>query len=301
MQDRHIIIVGLGLMGGSLARALRPHVPTLTAVERDAATRAAALADGVVDHAVADLADLKLTPRDWLILATPVRTIIDLLDLLPFLAPEGCAVLDLGSTKGAICRVMETLPPPFAAIGGHPMCGREVSGYAAGSADLYRDQTFILTPNARTTPALHDDAVALVTAVGARPLVMLAAEHDQSVALVSHMPYVLSSLLVQQAFRSIRGESRIWQVSASGFRDSARLAGSNPRMMRDILATNRQPVVTQLRLYRRALGEFIAFLENSDDEALFNWLADRQGDYVHYRQQKDALDFVPDDADEPDG
>jgi prephenate dehydrogenase len=262
-------------------------VTHITAIDRDAATRTASLAAGTADHAVPTLADAPPAPDDLLVLATPVRTILDTLAHLPVVVPNGCLVLDLGSTKSDICRAMEALPPRFAAIGGHPMCGREVSGFEAGSAELYRDQTFVLTPNARTTASLREAALTLLHNIGAQPLVMVPAEHDQSVALVSHLPYTLAALLMQHAYRSVRGEDHIWRISASGFRDTARLAGSDPNMMRDIMLTNRRPLLTQLRHFRRGLDEFITFLEQADETALFDWLADRQGNHAYYRQHKE--------------
>jgi prephenate dehydrogenase len=149
MIHARITIVGLGLMGGSLALALRlaqrmPHEPGalhLTVVERDAATRQAAA--WLADELTADFA-AGVRNADLVVLATPVRSIIGLLGELAAVRPEGCMVLDLGSTKADICRAMAELPEGFQAIGGHPMCGKETAGFGSATPDLYRGKTFIL-------------------------------------------------------------------------------------------------------------------------------------------------------------
>ena len=273
-------IVGLGLMGGSLALALRGRVAGLLGVERRPDTRQAALRDGVVDVAVE-----ALTPDapavDLLVLATPVRVILDTLERLPALRPEGCAVLDLGSTKRAVLAAMDGLPPAFAAIGGHPMCGKETSGLAAATADLFQGQTFILCPSRRTTPALETSALALIAAIGARPLPLDAADHDALVATVSHLPAVLSAALMRLA-----ADEQQWAVSASGFRDVARLAGSDPRMMLDILLTNREALLAALAGYEAELAALRRALVEGDETALADWLAAAQVRYAAYRRHQ---------------
>ena len=163
LSELHITIVGLGLMGGSLAKALRPHVGTITAIDRNRKTLQMALNQGLVDAV-----DTKLTgasDSDLLVLATPIRVIIDVLERLPRIAPTGCAVLDLGSTKRSILEGMDALPQQFDTVGGHPMCGREVSGLEAARANLFFGQTFILCRSRRTSPPFEP----FWTATGATP------------------------------------------------------------------------------------------------------------------------------------
>jgi prephenate dehydrogenase len=279
-------IVGLGLMGGSLALALRGRVAGLIGVERQPDTRHAARRDGVVDVAVEALADAP--PVDLLVLATPVRVILDTLGQLPATRPGGCAVLDLGSTKRAVLAAMDALSPAFSAIGGHPMCGKETTGLAAASAELYQGQTFILCPAHRTTPAVEAVALGLIRAIGARPLLMDAAEHDALVAAVSHLPAVLSAALMRLA-----ADERQWAVSASGFRDVARLAGSDPRMMLDILLTNRDALLDALDGYEIELSSLRRALADGDEAAVADWLAGAQVRYAAYRRHKSAEHLQP--------
>ena len=285
MHHLRVCIIGLGLMGGSLALALRGRVAHLSAVERHAATRQYALHHGVVDSVTDELA-LGVKAADLLILATPVRTILHLLAQLPALRPEGCAILDLGSTKGDICAAMETLPPQFRAMGGHPMCGKEIAGLEAAEATLFHHKTFILTPTSRTDETMSDLAKALVAAVGARPLLLPAAQHDQMVAAISHLPYLAASVLMRVAAEQAAQDGRLWQVSASGFRDTARLAGSDPAMLRDILLTNREAVLEQLGQYQGQLAAVAELIQRGDETALAAWLQARQTEYAAYRRDK---------------
>ena len=195
LAQARVGIVGLGLMGGSLALALRGHVAHLLAVEPQVVARQMALREGVVD-AAAEALTAGTPPLDLLVLAAPVRVILDTLGRLPALRPAGCAVIDLGSTKRAVVSAMSALPERFAAVGGHPMCGKETAGLASADAGLYRGQTFVLCRVPRAAPAEAAEALSLelVAAVGARPLWLDAAEHDQLVAAVSHLPAVLAAL-----------------------------------------------------------------------------------------------------------
>ena len=178
---------------------------------------------------------------ELLILCTPVRSIITLLEKLPDVHEKGCYVIDLGSSKVDIVTAMEALPSRFSAIGGHPMCGRETAGFGAATPDLYRNKNFVLCPNTRTTPIMEMQANILLDLIGAKPLALQAKFHDQMVASISHLPYVVSAALV----RTVAGMNNdlIWSLSASGFRDTARVSGTDSTMMMDILMTNKTAVL----------------------------------------------------------
>ena len=281
MIDQRLCIVGLGLMGGSLARALKGKTSHITGVDRHAATRQQALADGAVDLATESLA-VGVAGADLIILATPVRAILQTLRELPALKPAGCFVLDMGSTKLAINQEMEELPGSFAALGGHPMCGKETAGYQAADAALFQGKTFILTRNKRSTPAVEALALQIIDLLGARPLFLSAQHHDQLVATVSHLPYLLSAALMQVA--SGKKDEYLWPTSASGFRDASRLAGSDPQMLLDILLTNKAAVLEQMHAYQQELDAVTQLLAGADEEALAAWLNAAQRQHIGYRQ-----------------
>jgi prephenate dehydrogenase len=290
MIDKKICIVGLGLMGGSLAKALKGQVSQLIGIDSHAATRQLALSQGIVDAVTTNLGSAARS-ADLLILATPVSIILDILSQLPQLCPEGCMVMDLGSTKQAICAQMDGLPPSFSAIGGHPMCGKETAGLHAADTDLFREQTFVLARNKRTNPQIEQLALAIIDRLGARPLFLPPAEHDQLVAVTSHLPYLISAALMHRAIAE--DDARIWSVSASGFRDTSRLAGSDPRMMLDILLTNREAVLASLKAYQLGLAQVEELLRTEDEAALSAWLEEAQQDYTAYRRQKSSKDAEP--------
>lgn len=288
LQDVRLVIVGMGLMGGSLAKALAPHAKCLVAVDRDLATRQRCVQAGAAYKAVASLSELTLDADDLVILCTPVRYILETIEQLPQLAPDGCMVMDIGSTKWDICRAMNGLPGWFQAIGGHPMCGKETSGFGVSSAELYRKQTWIITPTVRTTPYLRELADEIVDAIGANPIVMPPKDHDRVVALTSHLPYLIASTLMQQATNAADDTDVLWQVSASGSRDTSRLSGSNPTMMRDILLTNRQAVVQQLLRFQRELARVVELVNDEDPDALVTWLDQNRQQHSHYKQSKNS-------------
>jgi prephenate dehydrogenase len=289
MHVERICVVGLGLMGGSLALALRlarrlaiPQRPFhLTIVDSNPKTRAAA---GRIADVVSDDLALGVQNADLVVLATPVRTIVSVLHQLPSLRPDGCLVLDLGSSKTDICQAMDSLPDTFQAIGGHPMCGKEVAGFGAATPDLFRQQTFILCPTQRTTPHLEAMAYQLVADLGANPLFLPPALHDNMVAVVSHLPYMVAAALMRNAAQL--GDERLWPVSSSGFRDTSRVSGTDPRMMLDILLTNKTAVLQQIAQYQTQLAAVAALIAANDEAALLQWLTETQQAYWAYRQAK---------------
>jgi len=261
-------IVGLGLMGGSLALALRAGnaCKEILAVERDADVCVRALATGAADQASPDLA--LAAQADIVVLAAPVRTILALLPQVGQQMRAGAIVIDLGSTKREITRAMELLPASVQPIGGHPMCGREVAGFDAADAQLFRGAAFVLTPLARTLPPTLACAEAIVRAIGARPLVLDPARHDQIVATTSHLPFAVAALLMTTADDLARHDELVYGLAASGFRDTSRLAASDTQMMSDVLLTNSRNVGSALRDYGRHLNALADVVEREDESTL---------------------------------
>ncbi len=265
---RHLAVVGLGLMGGSAALALRRAADAITGVDVSAEARDYALAHRVVDTATDDLrAGVK--DADVVILASPVRAIVEMLRRrIGSYLRSNTLLIDLGSTKQDICAAMGELPIGIQAVGGHPMTGKENSGIRASDAALYQGRPFVLCPTRRTTPAARLRALALVEALGAVPIEMDAARHDHVVAAISHLPYLLSAALVATVAQEGQADEAVWQLAAGGFRDMSRLAASDVRMMGDIISTNTQAVATLLALFRVQLALLEAKLIARDDQHL---------------------------------
>ncbi|HDQ72405.1 MAG TPA: prephenate dehydrogenase/arogenate dehydrogenase family protein [Chloroflexi bacterium] len=267
LDDFTITIVGLGLMGGSLGGALRGQCRVVVGVARRPETVERALARGLIDRGTTDLADGVAT-ADVVVLATPVRVILDLIPQIGPLLPEGCLLMDLGSTKTHVVRAMQRLPAHVQPLGGHPMCGKEVSGIAAADPALYRGCTFILSPLAHTSERAMALGQALARAAGAHPLVLDAGRQDFLVGTVSHLPYLLACALVSTADATTSADPAAWQIVASGFRDTSRVAGSDVTMMLDILMTNREDILKALEHFDAALHKLYHLVESSDEQNL---------------------------------
>ena len=267
LADAHVAVVGLGLMGGSLAGALRGQCRAVVGVARRAETIETALARGLVGRGTTDLEN-GVRRADAVVLATPVRVILRLLTEIGPLLPEGGLLMDLGSTKAQIVTEMARLPGHVQPLGGHPMCGREISGIAAADPALYQGHTFVLTPLPRTSEAALGLGRALVEAVGAHPLVLDPDRHDRLVATISHLPYLLACGLVGAAEVMASADPMVWQVAASGFRDTSRLAASDVTMMLDILLTNREAVLEALDTCEAQLRSLGHLLESGDEDGL---------------------------------
>ncbi|HUT21002.1 MAG TPA: prephenate dehydrogenase [Anaerolineae bacterium] len=267
LADAQVTIVGLGLMGGSLAGALREQCRRVVGVARRTETIEAALSGGLVDQATMDLED-GAVEADIVVLATPVRVILRQLATIGPLLPPGCLLMDLGSTKGDIVAAMADLPPHVQPLGGHPMCGKEKSGIKVADPALYRERTFILSPLARTSTRALALGQALVQAVGANPLFVEAQRQDYLVATVSHLPYLLACALVSTADATTSADPLVWEIVAGGYRDTSRVAGSDVTMMLDILITNRDKVMAATEVYLSQLEQLRELVASGDEDAL---------------------------------
>ncbi|MCU0474960.1 MAG: prephenate dehydrogenase/arogenate dehydrogenase family protein [Anaerolineae bacterium] len=271
-SSQQTVIVGLGLMGASLALALRPHVAHLVAVEPDAPSRQKAVERGVVDEATDDLR-MAVKRADTVILCAPVRVILSMVrDKIGAWLRSNTLLIDIGSTKQDICEAMGKLPIGIQAVGGHPMTGKEVSGLDAADPFLYANRPWVICPTRRTTPAARGRALALIEAVGALPVEMEAERHDKVVAAISHVPYLLSASLVATVRRFAEDDPSVWDLAAGGFRDTSRLAGQDIKMMSDILGTNTQAVATLLAMFRVQLALLETMLISRDESHLVDAL-----------------------------
>jgi prephenate dehydrogenase len=270
LSAARVAVVGLGLMGGSLALALRGQCRELLGVDTSSETREYARQNRVVDRIV-ELDDA--LSADLVILAAPVRTIVTLLGRLPARSEKDrpIIVLDLGSTKSEITTAMLTLPTGYDPIGGHPMCGKEVAGLPHADGTLFQNKVFVLCPLDRTSPPAMRLALGVVSAVGARPVVLLAERHDRLAAASSHLPYAAAVALVRAA--ESLDDDQVWELAASGFRDTSRLAASDVTMMSDILLTNRQAILDALARTQAELGTLAALLEGGEAGALSDFLS----------------------------
>ncbi len=267
LSQATVVIVGLGLMGASLGYDLRGRCRRVIGVVRRPEALDAALAAGCADEVTLDAA-AAVAAGDLVVLAAPVRTLLrQITGLGPLLRPDGI-LIDMGSTKAAICQAMEALPAHVQAIGGHPMCGKEKSGLEAAEPGLFRGCTFVLCPLPRTTPATLALIHEMIDCIAARPLVLEPERHDRLVAAISHLPYLNAAGLVAHVMAVAETDPTVWEVAASGFRDSSRVAASDVTMLLDILLTNRTAVLAAMADYESRMDLFRQALAQEDEAAL---------------------------------
>lgn len=281
LRQQKIAILGLGLIGGSLALALRGKCAQLLGVDLDPQTVSQALAQGVVDQASVNPQAI-LPQADAIILAVPVMAILQIIPLLPEWIPEGALVMDLGSTKAQVCKSLETLPGQFSGIGGHPMCGKEVSTLENAEASLFQNNPFVLVHCTNTSPASRVFAEQLVQAIGAKPVWLDATTHDQWVAFTSHFPYLIANAL---AFTTLPDAAPLASI---GWRSTTRLAGSSLQMMQDILSTNTDHVLTAIDQFSEHLAQIRHLLASQNLEELEPLLESGRNKYLNIRYHGEA-------------
>ncbi len=269
---RHVAVIGLGLLGSSVARAARAGVPdiVITGYDADPAVRQRAhdiaLADTITDSAAAAVAG-----ADLVVLCVPVGAMGDAARAMaPSLAP-GVIISDVGSSKAGVAAALAEALPGHRVIPAHPVAGTEQSGPDAGFAALFRNRWCILTPPSDVAPDDLARLVALWEAFGARVETMDAEHHDLVLAVTSHLPHLIAYTIVGTASDLERvTQSEVIKFSAGGFRDFTRIAASDPTMWRDVFLSNRDAVLAMLERFNRDLSALETAIRAGDGLALFD-------------------------------
>ena len=257
-----VAVLGVGMMGGSLGLALRERTSVeVRGWDPDAGMLAEAGVRGVVEPA-ADLATAVEGARS-VFLAAPVGRLAELAGTaLAATGPE-CVVSDLGSAKATVVEALSS-EERGRFIGGHPICGNERAGVAAARADLFEGATWFLTPSAEAAPTLLERLHRLITAVGAQPVAIDPAVHDDLMAIVSHLPHALAGALIAQAADTAPAGRQALRSAGPSFTDLTRVAGANPPMWADILLANRDAVLAALGDYAGRLAGVASAVERRD-------------------------------------
>lgn len=278
LSSRRIAILGLGLMGGSLALALKGRCQDVSAVDPDAETVAYARGMKIVDQISSNLEEI-VPQADLVILAAPINAILNLIGELPDLHPGPAMVLDLGSTKRQIVKKLATLPPRFDPLGGHPMCGKETGGLQHAEASIFKAATFAFTPLGRTSERARTTAEQLATAIGSRPSWLDPDTHDRWTAATSHLPYLTAAAL------TLATPAEASPLVGPGFRSSTRVAATPASIMLDVLSSNRDNILEGLDRFRRqleALEEKISKNEFESLELALNQCANRRRELLKH-------------------
>jgi prephenate dehydrogenase len=267
---KQITICGVGLIGGSLALIAREKklVGRIVGLGRTQANLEVARSRGMLDAVTRDPAEAA-RGADLVMLAVPIRTMPETLAaMIPHLPPNA-VITDVGSVKGWVVRELEPmLKPGMSLVAAHPIAGKETTGAGAADRDLFAGRRVIVTPSKRSTPDAVHRIEELWRATGANVETMDPDAHDQVLARASHLPQIVASALAGSLAEEKVGGRLAAEFGAGGLRDTTRIAASSPEMWRDICLTNRDAILSALRLFGASFAEFERLVEAGDGERL---------------------------------
>jgi prephenate dehydrogenase len=265
-----IAIVGLGMIGGSIAVGLKRYVkpcPVILALDRDLNSLSEAKQQRVADNVIQSPGS-ELLQADVVFLCTPVLQMeVVAASIAPFLK-SGAIITDVGSTKGWLApRMKRLLPPHVRYIGGHPMAGREKSGFSAADGDLFRDKWYLLCPDSDTDAQALLLIRGLAECLGAKVDVMDSVRHDQCAAVISHTPHIAAAAMVNLLDCYPDPQTSL-KLAGGGFRDTTRIASSDADMWADVCISNAPAILSSLQAYQGILAALSAAVERGDRSAI---------------------------------
>lgn len=275
-HERSIAVFGPGLLGGSLAMAVRRALPAATIriwARRQEAVDAV-VERGLADYASTDASDV-VAGASLVILATPIEHMKGLSERFVDALPADAVVTDVGSVKHSVVDALEALfsSRGKAFVGSHPMAGSERAGLEAARVDLFTGATCIVTPTSLTSPQAILRVRAFWTQLYCRVLTMDPAEHDRKIARISHLPHVVASMLTLAALRQ---DPTAAVCTGNGFRDSTRIAAGDPDLWTGILSENRHELIAGLEDAAALTQDLLAIVRSHDNEKLRHFLAEAQ-------------------------
>ena len=274
--SKRMAVIGVGLIGGSLARVLRQQgeVDEIVGIGRTEPNLQRAVELGVIDRYSQDPCQGVLG-ADLVFLATPVCSIAAVLEkIAPYLAP-GCVVTDGGSVKESVVAACEPIMPAGTFfVGGHPIAGTEKSGVDASFATLFAGKRCIVTPTANTGETALRKVLRMWELAGSDVIQMDAHKHDRIVAAISHLPHMVAYSLVNAVDGYDRFDESILKYSAGGFRDFTRIASSDPAMWRDISLMNGPAIMEMMDFFTNYFGQLRALVESGDGAGLQKFFAE---------------------------
>ena len=268
----HFGFIGFGLIGGSIARALKKNFPAcrITAYNRHIEVLEQAKADGIVDVVSQEIGPA-FSDCDLIFLCAPVETNNEnLLRVRPYLGAD-TVLTDVGSVKTPIHQAAAKAGLEGRFIGGHPMAGSERIGYAAAKDSLLQNAYYILTPTEQIPQKTVEEMRDILSALGALPLILSYEEHDRIVAGISHLPHVVAASLVNLVRTADQGSGMMKQVAAGGFKDITRIASSSPEMWEQICLTNGENIKELLDLYIRSLEQARELIDRKEGERIYSF------------------------------
>lgn len=270
---KHIAIVGLGLIGGSLAMALKVNGYQITGITKKTETLELAKAQRTIDFGFTEINQDILKNIDLIFLAPPLTLIPQYIQEIAKTVKHELILTDAGSTKLEICNfAKKVLPENITFVGGHPMAGTEKSGLLAAQLSLFKKCAWILTPldKSKKTENAIQTLQNIIKQIGAKPIIADPEKHDRAVALVSHLP-LLASIGLCQAVRNLKDkelQNLASAIASSGFRDTSRIGGGNPEMNSNLITSNLLQISDLLPIYEKELESIIKTAKENPDELL---------------------------------
>lgn len=279
MRDLKIGFIGLGLIGGSIAKAIKKAYPhhTILVFDLDESALSQALMDQTAD-AVTKTVDASFSDCDYIYLCAPVQFNVAYLETLKTIIGPTTIITDVSSTKQNVHEQVTSLGMEASFVGGHPMAGSEKSGYKNANEHLFENAYYILTPTPQSPTYAVEELTELAKATGALPIVIDAHEHDYAVAAISHVPHLIASSLVNLVKDSDSEKGLMKLLAAGGFKDITRIASSSPMMWQQICMTNEENVSKLLGDYIDSLTELKEKLEQKDGQVIYD-MFEKSRDY----------------------
>lgn len=267
--------VGLGLIGGSIAKAIRANHPDYEIIAYDIYGKLLdlALTDGTINKACYEIGD-EFYNCDFLFLCAPVTENESLLKTVVKYVSENTVLTDVGSVKGNIHRALDAIDFKGMFIGGHPMAGSEKYGYDYSDANIIKNAYYVLTPGQNSTEEKINEYAELVASIGCKPVVMDINTHDTATGVISHIPHVISASLVHFLINHDNDKQTMKTLAAGGFRDVTRTASSSVKMWEDICLANNEIICKLLDDYIDELKDIKSTLETKDKEKIARFFSD---------------------------
>lgn len=272
MKQLKIGFIGLGLIGGSIAMAIKKAYPdaSIYAFDHDIDTLVTAQNDGTIDVICLSI-DISFSECNFVFLCTPVISNTSYLKMITSILSKDCILTDVGSVKENIHKQVIEYGLSSYFIGGHPMAGSEKSGYKNANSRLFENAYYILTPSADISQKKVGYMNDLITAIGAIPIILNASTHDHATAGISHLPHIIASSLVDFIRTEDSDDEIMRTLAAGGFKDITRIASSSPEMWRDICLTNNHNISDLLFSYIKKLTEIHSHITTMDKDWLFHF------------------------------
>ncbi len=265
-------IIGLGLLGGSIAKALkgRLHTKKIVAANRNEDVLLTAYNEGIIDEYATDVTEI-FCGCDVVFICTPVNLICSYAKKLTSFVDSSCVVSDVGSTKGNIYEEMKEFKGKFHFIGGHPMTGSEKFRYSASKEHLFENAYYILTPDESVPNEYLEEFKKGLEAFGAIPIVVSPHEHDYIVASISHVPHIIASALCNNVKNLDTDEKHMKLLAAGGFKDITRIASSNPAMWESICMDNQKEIIKVLGSLENVISDIKTKIFKNDNSSVYNY------------------------------